>query len=375
MSSAWAYFDYTATTPIAPEVLSVYTQALQADWYNSGATYEPALAVRKQIETARAKLAEQLGIQASEMVFTSGATEANNLAIKGAVEYHGAKLPRVITVQTEHKAVLDTVGVLAKRGVPTEFLPVKSTGLLDLSALEAALQARTTLVSVMAVNNETGVIQPIREIADLVHRYGAKLHVDAAQALGKIPISIKDWDADAVSFSGHKVYAPKGIGALYVRRLPKMRLQAQLHGGGQERGRRSGTLPAALIMAFSSATQQAIDKLSHRRALVQQLARALVQNLPTTMQLNTTLENTRQTPHILSIHTHLPVSEVLRVANAAKIALSAGSACQSSDTEGSHVLSAMGKIEASTQSIRVSLSHLTTMDELERLIGFLWELK
>lgn len=371
MGSEWAYFDYTAATPPDAAVLSAYLHDLQTAFANTGAVYAPALAERACLEDARARFAALIGADAAEIVFTSGATEADNLAIKGAVDYHGAKLPRVITVQTEHKAVLDTVGILAKRGVATVFLPVDRSGVLELQALEEALQTPATLVSVMAVNNETGVMQPLRDIADIVHAAGAKLHIDAAQALGKIAVDVRSWDADAVSFSGHKAYAPKGVGALYLRRMPKMRIQAQLHGGGQERGRRSGTLPAALIRAFVLAAEIAVRELPVRAAAVRRLADALIQGLPDTMQLNTGLEFCSAVPHILSIRTGRPAAHMLRQADAAKIALSAGSACQSGAAEGSHVLMAMGLGEAAAQSLRISLSHLTTAAELGRLQEFL----
>lgn len=367
----WAYFDYSATTPPDKAVLEVYFRALTQDFANSSATYAPALTQRAALEHARSQFASLIGAEAAEIVFTSGATEANNLAIKGAVDYHGAKQPRVITVQTEHKAVLDTVGILAKRGVVTEFLPVQRNGLLDLTVLEKTLQTPATLVSVMAVNNETGVIQPIRAIADIVHRHHSKLHVDAAQALGKIPVNVCEWDADAVSFSGHKIYAPKGIGALYLRRLPKMRIQAQLHGGGQERGRRSGTSPVALIQAFVHAAERAVDTLPENTAMIATYAQQLIANLPSGMVANLDLENTPHVPHILSIDTGKPVSVVLRKANEACIALSAGSACQAGSDEGSHVLNAMGLSQAANRSIRISLSALTTPHEIARLQEFL----
>lgn len=367
----WAYFDYTATTPPDMVVLEAYFQALQQEFANSSATYAPALAQRQVLENARTQFAQLIGAKPSEIVFTSGATESNNLAIKGAVDYHGVKKPRVITIQTEHKAVLDTVGILAKRGIATAFLPVQRNGLLDLNTLENALKTPATLVSVMAVNNETGVIQPIRAIADIVHQHHSKLHVDGAQALGKIPINVDDWQADAISFSGHKIYAPKGIGALYLRRLPKMRIQAQHHGGGQERGRRSGTTPIALIQAFVLATERIISQHPQNTAYIAQLAQQLIQNLPSGMTSNINLENTPHTPHILSIDTGKPVSVILRHANDAHIALSAGSACQAGSDEGSHVLNAMGLTEVANRSIRISLSSLTTPQEMNQLQEFL----
>ena len=372
MNPDWAYFDYAATTPVAPEVLAVFSETLAFPG-NSGAAHGLGLRARQLLEEARASFAACIRADSREIVFTSGATEANNLALKGTFAYHGVKNPRLVTLQTEHKAVLDPAGILAKNGVDTVFLPVRGDGLLDLAVLEEALAAKVpTLVSVMAVNNETGVVQPLRAIADLVHRYGGKFHVDAAQALGKIAVDVRAWDADMASFSGHKVYAPQGIGALYVRRLPKMRLQAQLHGGGQERGRRSGTAPLALIRAFAHAVAQADAQFGARLSVVESRYAALCAALPAGMHLNRGLENQHNVPHIVNIATGLAPAGVLGKAEAARIALSAGSACQSGG-EGSHVLQAMGR--EMSGGIRVSLSHLTTEAEIHRLNGFLQSLE
>lgn len=378
----WAYFDYSASTPPDARVLARFQECAQRYFANSGAAHDLGLAAKRIVEQSRQEFAQAIGAQAAEIVFTSGATEADNLALKGACLYQGAKNPRLISLQSEHKAVIDTAGALAAAGVAVEFLPVQTSGLLDLALLEQALQAKpTTLVSVMAVNNETGVVQPLAAIAQLAHRYGAKLHVDAAQALGKMAVDVRAWDADAVSFSGHKVYAPPGIGALYVRRMPKMRLAAQLHGGGQERSRRSGTLPLPLIAAFAQAVQLSAQELPSRSALVRAYAEKLLAALPSVMQHNGNrdwdfaLEKGGALPHILSIDTARPAAEVLAAANAAKLALSAGSACQSAADEGSHVLQAMGLQAAANRSIRISLSHLTQAAEIERLVQFLQELR
>lgn len=369
--SEWAYFDYTATTPVDPIVLQTYLTAMQEHFANTGGAYALGYAAKETFAATRAKFAELIHADAREIVFTSGATESDNLALQGAAFYHGAKNPRVISVQTEHKAILDTLGSLTTKHVAVEVLPVEATGLLNLDVLKEALQTPATLVSVMAVNNETGVCQPIREIADIVHAAGSKLHVDAAQALGKIPVDVSAWDADMVSFSGHKLYAPKGIGALYVRRLPKMRIAPLIYGGGQQFGRRSGTIPLPLVMAFSKALGIAVGAREARFAHVLALQKQLVAGLPPRMKTNIALATVPHVPHILSIDTGENVLNVLPEASAAKIAFSAGSACQSAATEGSHVLKAMGLERESTQSIRVSLSHLTTAAEVERLGDFL----
>ena len=210
-----AYFDYAATAPCEPQVAAQLAEDLTAPWAfaNAGATYHPALENRRRLEDARAQLAAVIGADAREIVFTSGATEADNLALKGALGYHGVKQPHLITVQSEHKAVLDPAGALAKAGAKITMLPVGRDGLLDLDALDEALATAPTLVSVMAVNNETGVVQPIADIAARVHRAGARLHVDAAQALGKLALDVRGWDIDMLSLSGHKIGAPVGTAA------------------------------------------------------------------------------------------------------------------------------------------------------------------
>ena len=374
MTADYAYFDYAATAPFEPQVAAQLAADLTAPWAfaNAGATYQPALESRRRLEDARAQLAAAIGADPREIVFTSGATEADNLALKGALGYHGVKQPHLITVQTEHKAVLDPAAILAKAGAKVTVLPVGRDGLLDLAALDEALASAPTLVSVMAVNNETGVIQPIADIAARVHRVGARLHVDAAQALGKLAIDVRAWDVDMLSLSGHKIGAPVGIGALYVRRLPKMRLQAQQHGGGQERGRRSGTSPVALARALALAADIASNAREARWQQVAALRATLRAALPPTMRANLA-EATPQVPHIVSLFTGRPAADVLRAADAAGLALAAGSACSASD-EGSHVLKAMGLGEAAAQSLRISLSHLSTEAELARLSAFLHSL-
>ncbi|MDO4643499.1 MAG: cysteine desulfurase family protein [Cardiobacteriaceae bacterium] len=370
----WAYFDYAATTPCDARIAAQMANDLNTPWAfaNTGATYSPALENRRHLADARAQLATVINADDREIVFTSGATEANNLALKGALLYHGVKQPHLITLQTEHKAVLDPAAVLAKHGIRVTVLPVQSNGLLDMDVLENALKTPTTLVSVMAVNNETGVVQAIDEIAARVHHAGAKLHVDAAQALGKIPIDVRKWDVDLLSLSGHKIYAPIGIGALFVRRLPKMRLQAQLHGGGQERGRRSGTTPLMLIRAFAYAAEIAERERETRTSQVKAHRNQLFAQLPATIH-NNIEAGTPQVPHIQNLFVGCNAASVLARADAAQLALASGSAC-SNTTEGSHVLRSMGLTKEAQQSLRISLSHLTTTEEITRLQQFFQEI-
>lgn len=370
-TTRWAYFDYAASTPPDPWVVERYTAAMQTYFANSGSSHGAGRLVNEQVEAARARFAACIGADAAEVVFTSGATEANNLALKGALGHHLVKNPRIVTVQTEHKAVLDPLVTLASAGVAVEVLPVLASGQLDLERLKAALRKRTTLVSVMAINNETGICQNLAEIAALTHAAGAKLHVDAAQALGKMPVDIRVWNADMVSFSGHKVYAPQGIGALYLRRLPKMRINAQIQGGGQQRGKRSGTVPAALVIAFADAVSGANDAYETRGKRVQECARYLLSELPEKMHANVALETVAHVPHILSIDTRENLQPLLLAADKMQLALAAGSSCRSGATEGSHVLAAMGLDRAARQSLRISFSHLTRDWEMARLLEFL----
>ena len=367
----WAYFDFAATMPVTEAALAVFVETLSRFPANTGATYAPGLAARQALEAARAQFAAVIHADPREVVFTSGATEADNLALKGALWYHGVKQPHLLTVQTEHKAVLDTAAALAKTAKVT-VLPVQRDGLLEMDDLDAALQTAPTLVSVMAVNNETGVVQPLAAIAARVHAAGAKFHVDAAQALGKLSVDVRAWDADLVSFSGHKCGAPQGIGALFVRRLPKMRLQALAHGGGQERSRRSGTSPLALIRAFATAAAQAEAGREANGATVAARRAQLLTALPASMHVNVPPQ-TPQVPHIVNLFTGVPSGEALRQADAVQIALAAGSACTSA-TEGSHVLQAMGLHDAATHSLRISLSHTTASEDLSRLAAYLEKL-
>lgn len=360
------YFDYAASTPIDPRVLAVLNEAFQ-DYANPGATHAAALKQRQALQQARETMAEALHADPREFIFTSGATEANNLALKGALLHRDIGTPHLMTVATEHKAVLDVAAWLGTQGCRVTILPVEQDGRLNLEAVAEALQQqRPSVLSVMAVNNETGVLQDIPALADLAHHYGAKLHVDAAQALGKITVDLSAWNADAVSFSAHKIHAPVGIGALYVRRLPKMRLQAQQHGGGQERGLRSGTSPVALIRAFAYAVTLAVAELPQRLTHVLTLNQSFCKHLPPQCRRNV---SHHKIPHLENLALPCLASEALAAAADWDLALSAGSACQSSQSA-SYVLQAM-QIEAPDRALRCSFSHLTRAEEVQVLIEFL----
>ncbi|MBP3194145.1 MAG: cysteine desulfurase [Cardiobacteriaceae bacterium] len=374
----WAYFDYAATTAIDEEIFTVYTAALREYFANSGAFYDLAKKSFDAIFAARCEFATAIGANSSdEIIWTSSATEANNLALKGVCLHKDVREGRLITVATEHKAVLDAAGSLLKNAVKVEILPPRADGIVDLDALGAALKERkTTLVSVMAVNNETGVVQPMREIADLAHKHGAKFHTDATQALGKIPVNIADWDCDLASFSGHKIFAPKGIGALFVRKFPKVRVAAQINGGGQERGMRAGTLPTALIIAFARACRKAVENQENWQKITEKLRAEVIANLPEKISLNIA-DNTPHCSQILSLATDKNSRELLEIANSHKIAIAAGSACTTENlqgTGGSYVLNAMNKQKVAAKSLRISLAHCSKNWEIERLINFFQEI-
>lgn len=360
------YFDYAATTPLDPRVIKAMMNALRDDFANPSSGHPAGLAVRQRLETARSAFAEDLGVDARELVFTSGATEADNLALKGCLLHPSQKKRHLITVKTEHKAVLDSAHALSLQGVECSYLDVNAQGLIDLNQLEDALKAGdVALVSVMLVNNETGVIQPLTEISALCRRYEARLHSDAVQALAYVDLKEIFPLVDMLSMSAHKIYGPKGSGALYVRRLPKVRLQAQMNGGGHERGRRSGTLAVHQIIGLCQAGKLALTQRAQRCARVELLRAQLLAALAPAWQ-SALAESTPHAPHIVNVHSEHPAQQVLTYLEQCGIYLSAGSACQTASADGSYVLRAMGSAYAS-RSLRISLSHLTSEEEIATL--------
>lgn len=369
------YLDYAATTPVDPRVRDAMIPWLTERFGNPASrTHAYGWEAEKAVEEARSRVAELVGCEPRELVWTSGATEADNLAIKGVAEFYRDQGRHLITLQTEHKAVLDSVKALEARGFTATYLPVQENGLVDVDELERALRPDTLLVSVALVNSEIGVIQPIEEIGALCRERGILFHVDAAQATGKVTIDLQKLDVSLMSFSAHKTYGPKGIGALYVRRRPRVRLEAQMHGGGHERGFRSGTLPTHQIVgmgeAYRLARAEMSDELPRIRALRDRLLAAL-QELPG-IHLNGDLEH--RVPHNLNVSVESIEGDALLLSLGEELAVSAGSACTSASLEPSYVLRALGRSpELARSALRLTLGRFTTAEEIDTAIRLLRE--
>lgn len=361
------YLDYQATTPTDPRVLEAMLPNFTVRFGNPHSkSHAYGREAEDAVETGRRQIAELIGAEPREIVFTSGATESNNLAIKGAARFLSPRKNRIVTCVTEHKCVLESCRRLQAEGFDLITIGVRSNGLIDPEALASAIDEQTALVSIMAVNNEIGVIQPIREIAALCHQRGALFHTDAAQAVGKIPLDVAAMGIDLMSISGHKIYGPKGIGALYVRRRPRVRLEAQMDGGGQERGFRSGTLPTPLCVGLGAACALAameMDQEATRLAeLRDRLLRALVTAIPDTV-VNGDMES--RIPGNLNFAFPGIEAEMLLI-RLNDIALSTGSACTSAAVEPSYVLRALGLDHAlAGASLRIGLGRFTTTAEVD----------
>ena len=362
------YLDNQATTPCDPRVVAAMLPFFTERFGNAhSAEHRMGQDAEQAVETARAQVAALIGAEPREVVFTSGATESNNIAIKGAARFaasQGSGRRRVITVATEHKCVLESVADLGREGFEPVVLPVQPDGLLDPALLEAALAEPTVLVSVMAANNETGVLQDLPRLAALAHAAGALFHTDAAQALGKVPFDVAG--IDLASFSSHKLYGPKGVGALYVRRRPRARLQPLFSGGGQERGLRSGTLPTPLVIGFGEACRIAglemADEAARLARLRDMLLNGLVRQLPG-VRVNGSLM--RRLPGNLNVT--LPDRDALTaMRDAPELCVSTGSACSSAEVAPSYVLAAMGLDDAAAaRSLRIGLGRFTSPAEVD----------
>ena len=292
------YLDYSATTPIDPRVVEAMLPYLTEKFGNPASrSHQYGWDAEAAVENARAEVAALVHADPKEIVWTSGATEANNLAIKGAANFYQSKGKHLITVKTEHKAVLDTMRELERQGFEVTYLDVLPNGLVDMAALEAALRPDTILVSIMAVNNEIGVVQPIAEIGEMLRSKGILFHVDAAQATGKIDIDLSTLKVDLMSFSAHKTYGPKGIGALYVRRKPRVRLEAQMHGGGHERGMRSGTLATFLIVGMGEAFRLARLEMKEENVRIRALRDRLLKGLSDLPEIYVNGDLEQRVPH------------------------------------------------------------------------------
>jgi cysteine desulfurase len=363
------YMDYGATTPVDPRVVDAMIPWLREHHGNPASrSHAWGWEAEEAVEKARADVAALIGADPREIVWTSGATESNNLAIKGAAHFYQSKGKHLITVKTEHKAVLDTMRELERQGFEVTYMDVQADGLIDLEALRAAMRPDTILVSVMFVNNEIGVIQDIPAIGALCRERGVLFHVDAAQATGKVAIDLADLPVDLMSLASHKTYGPKGIGALYVRRKPRVRLEAQMHGGGHERGMRSGTLPTHQCVgmgeAFRIAREEMAQDLAHARALHERLVKGL-QNIEQVF-INGHLD--KRVPHNLNISFNYVEGESL-IMGIKGLAVSSGSACTSASLEPSYVLRALGRSdELAHSSLRITIGRFTTEADIDYAI-------
>ncbi|MCL2830747.1 MAG: IscS subfamily cysteine desulfurase [Betaproteobacteria bacterium] len=366
------YLDYSATTPVDPRVAQKMIPYLCEHFGNPASnSHSFGWEAERAVEEAREEVARTVGADPREIVWTSGATESDNLAIKGAAHFHAGKGKHLVTVKTEHKAVLDTCRQLEREGFAVTYLDVQENGLIDLDAFQAALRPDTVLASVMFVNNEIGVIQPVAEIGEICRERGIVFHVDAAQANGKIDIDLERLKVDLMSFSAHKIYGPKGIGALYVRRKPRVRLEAQMHGGGHERGFRSGTLPTHQIVGMGEAFRIAREEMSAERERIGKLRDRLLDGIRDIEAIYINGDLTHRVPHNLNISFAYVEGESMMMA-LKDLAISSGSACTSASLEPSYVLRALGRDdELAHSSIRFTLGRFNTEAEIDYTIGLL----
>ncbi len=368
------YMDYGATTPCDPRVVDAMIPWLREHFGNPASrTHAYGWEAEEAVEKARTQVAELIGADPREIVWTSGATESNNLALKGAAHFYQSRGKHIITVKTEHKAVLDTVRELERQGFEATYLDVKDDGLLDMDVLKAAIRPDTILISVKYVNNEIGVIQDIPAIGALCREKGIVFHVDAAQATGKVDIDLNKLPVDLMSLASHKTYGPKGIGALYVRRKPRVRLEAQMHGGGHERGMRSGTLPTHQIVGMGEAFRIAKEEMHAENERIRALQQRLLNGLQGIEQIFVNGDLTQRIPHNLNVSFNYVEGESL-IMGINGIAVSSGSACTSASLEPSYVLRALGRSdELAHSSLRMTIGRFTTEEEVDTVVVTLKE--
>lgn len=364
------YLDYQATTPMDPRALEVMLPYFTNKFGNPHSrSHKFGWETEEAIEIAREKVARVIGATEKEIIFTSGATESNNMALKGVGHFYKDKKNHIITVVTEHKCVLDSARHLEQEGFEVTYLPVQTNGLIDLDVLKEAIKENTLLVSVMAINNEIGVIQPLKEIGAICRAKGVFFHTDAAQAFGKIPLNVEEMNIDLMSISAHKIYGPKGIGALYVRRRPRIRMEALINGGGQERGMRSGTLPTPLVVGFGEAADIALKEMnqdaSRVRFLSDKFLNAILDKVPDVF-----LNGDREQRWPGNINLSFAYIEGESMIMAIKdLAVSSGSACTSASLEPSYVLRSIGVgEELAHTSIRFGIGRFTTEAEIDKAI-------
>jgi cysteine desulfurase len=366
------YLDYSATTPVDPRVVDAMVPWLRNHFGNPASrSHAFGWEAEKAVENARAQVAALVNCDPRELIWTSGATESINLAIKGVAHFNKDKGKHLVTVKTEHKATLDTMRELEREGFEVTYLDVRDDGLLDLAKLEAALRPDTILVSVMFVNNEIGVIQDIPAIGEMCRARGIVFHVDAAQATGKVVVDLQQLKVDLMSFSAHKTYGPKGVGALFVRRKPRVRLEAQMHGGGHERGLRSGTLPTHQIVGMGEAFRLAKEDMATENERIRMLRDRLWAGLSKIEQVYLNGDWDHRVPHNLNVSFNFVEGESLIMA-IKDIAVSSGSACTSASLEPSYVLRALGRSdELAHSSIRFTVGRFTTEQEIDYTVQLL----
>jgi cysteine desulfurase len=360
------YLDYSATNPCDPRVVDAMIPWLREHFGNPASrSHAWGWEAEAAVEKAREQVAELIGADPREIVWTSGATESNNLAIKGAAQFYKGKGRHIITVKTEHKAVLDTCRELERQGFEVSYLDVQADGLLDLEVFKAAIRPDTILASVMMVNNEIGVIQDVAAIGAICREKGVIFHVDAAQATGRVDIDLNALPIDLMSLTSHKTYGPKGIGALFVRRKPRVRIEAQIHGGGHERGMRSGTLPTHQIVGMGEAYRIAKAEMHAENERIRQLQQRLLKGLADMEEVFLNGHPEKRVPHNLNMSFNFVEGESL-IMGIKGVAVSSGSACTSASLEPSYVLRALGRSdELAHSSLRMTIGRWTTTEEID----------
>jgi cysteine desulfurase len=366
------YMDYGATTPVDPRVVDAMVPWLREHFGNPASrSHAWGWEAEAAVERAREQVAQLVGADPREIVWTSGATESDNLALKGAAQFYKTRGKHIVTVKTEHKAVLDTVRELERQGFEATYLEVQEDGLVDLERFKAALRPDTILVSVMLVNNEIGVIQDVAAIGAICRERGIVFHSDAAQATGKVGIDLAKLPVDLMSLASHKTYGPKGIGALYVRRKPRVRLEAQMHGGGHERGMRSGTLPTHQIVGMGEAFRIAREEMGTESERIRMLQQRLLAGIGDIEQVFINGHLERRVPHNVNASFNFVEGESL-IMGIKGIAVSSGSACTSASLEPSYVLRALGRSdELAHSSLRMTIGRFTTEDEIDYVVATL----
>jgi cysteine desulfurase len=368
------YLDYSATTPVDPRVAAKMIPWLTEHFGNPASrSHAFGWEAEEAVEEARAEVAKLVNCDPKEIVWTSGATESDNLALKGAAHFYKTKGKHLVTVKTEHKAVLDTMRELEREGFEVTYLDPEPDGLVTIAKFTAALRPDTILASVMHVNNEIGVIQPIAEMGEICRAKGVIFHVDAAQSTGKAPIDLAALKVDLMSFSAHKTYGPKGIGALYVRRKPRVRLEAQMHGGGHEKGFRSGTLPTHQIVGMGEAFRLARLEMDSERSRIRMLRDRLLAGLRDMEEIYVNGDLEHRVPHNLNVSFNFVEGESL-IMGMKELAVSSGSACTSASLEPSYVLRALGRNdELAHSSIRFTLGRFTTTEDIDFAVKLIKE--